>query len=356
MKLRGVEAARGVAAVLVVTVHVTSILADPKQYGVPVFGGLFQFGRAGVDFFFVLSGFIIAYVHADDIGQPGRFWSYWRKRLWRIYPLYLVATLLWQGLLVLSPTKGRAEQDPLHVVMSWTLFPEPAWPILSVGWSLRHEIIFYGLFGLLLLDRTLGRVVLAVWGACILANAAGLGVPRGTLGGSFGAVVFSAFNLHFFFGMAVAWLVRRTAWHPGFLLLAGIALFLGNGMLESFGAQPSGGWLSRQLIYAVGASLALYGLAVRDRLGAGRVPDWCVALGGASYAIYLMHVLLALLATYVLRLSGAFGTLPIELSFMILLGTAVVGGMVFSRLVERPLQRFGRRVRETHGTGSPNRV
>jgi len=78
-KLEGVEASRGAAAILVVGVHATSMLAG--QYGRPVFGGLMSFGHAGVDFFFVLSGFIITFTHGRDLGRPGQFWQFWRKRL-----------------------------------------------------------------------------------------------------------------------------------------------------------------------------------------------------------------------------------------------------------------------------------
>ena len=343
MKLRGVEAARGVAAVMVVLLHVTSMLADPKQYGVPVFGGLFQFGRAGVDFFFVLSGFIIAYVHADDIGRPERFWSYWRKRLWRIYPVYLVATLLYQGLLALSPTADRAEQDWMHILASWTLFPEPASPILAVGWSLRHELVFYAVFSLSMLNRTLGRIAIASWGLGIVANLAASAIAgHEVLGGPAAAVIYQLFNIHFFFGMAVAVLVRRSAWRPGLLLGLGTALFLANGLVESFGGFQSGVWLPRQLAYAVGAAMILYGLAALDRQRWSRVPDWAVRLGGASYSIYLMHNLFAVLLVYALRISGAFRVLPIELCFVVVVGAAVIAGVVFSHVVEQPLQRLGR--------------
>ena len=49
---------------------------------------LFDFGHAGVEFFFVLSGFIILHIHWKDLGHPSRFSSFAGKRFLRIYPMY----------------------------------------------------------------------------------------------------------------------------------------------------------------------------------------------------------------------------------------------------------------------------
>ena len=80
-KLRGVEAGRGIAALLVVCVHCTDMLAGPAYAGrMPLFG-LFSFGHAGVDFFFVLSGFIIYFIHHREIGQQRMLGGYLYKYL-----------------------------------------------------------------------------------------------------------------------------------------------------------------------------------------------------------------------------------------------------------------------------------
>ena len=71
-KLIGVQAARGIAALFVVLYHTGRMLSLEQYVGRDPWGGLFHFGHAGVDFFFVLSGFIIYYVHHKDIGTIGR--------------------------------------------------------------------------------------------------------------------------------------------------------------------------------------------------------------------------------------------------------------------------------------------
>src|ERR1700736_6010856 len=88
-RLLGLQVLRGVAAVLVVLHHVAVTLALPKYMGLVIAGGLFApLGRAGVDLFFVLSGFIIYYVHHVDVDVPARFRRYAILRLMRIYPTY----------------------------------------------------------------------------------------------------------------------------------------------------------------------------------------------------------------------------------------------------------------------------
>ena len=54
----------------------------------------FQFGHAGVDLFFVISGFVILFVHWEDIGRPQRISRYAGRRLTRILPIYWVALAL----------------------------------------------------------------------------------------------------------------------------------------------------------------------------------------------------------------------------------------------------------------------
>ena len=98
-RLDGVQAARGAAALLVVLYHCGRMLSLPQYVGRIPLGNVFEFGHAGVDFFFVLSGFIIMHVHRGDLGRPGRFGRYAWRRATRIVPMYWVVT----AIVVLKP-------------------------------------------------------------------------------------------------------------------------------------------------------------------------------------------------------------------------------------------------------------
>ena len=338
-RLEGIEASRGAAAVLVVLLHVTSMMSN--IYGVAPLNGLFIFGHAGVDFFFVLSGFIITHIHTADLGRPDRFALFWRKRFWRIYPLYWLVTFGFLALLLYSPTADRSERNILHVAASFLLWPEQAAPILGVGWSLRHELLFYALFGIAILHVRTGLVILALWACGIVFNSASViwsGNPA--FGGVSNEIVFRTINLHFFFGIAVAWLVARSSWRPRLLLLSGLAIFFINGIYEVISPARVAEHPIRQIAYAASSAAMLYGAAILDRTGAWTVPRWAVALGSASYSIYLAHVPAGVILAELIKRSRAVLPLPAALAFVITAVGAVTAGLIVHRFAERPIMRY----------------
>lgn len=330
---------------LVVTMHATTVLGQPNILGERVFGGLFSFGHAGVDFFFVLSGFIITFIHARDIDKPAQFRAFWRKRLWRVFPLYWFATLSFQALLAFSPTAGREEQHLSHILASWLLFPEAAWPILDVGWSLRHEFLFYALFSVLILNRRMGSLCLAIWaGVCLLNASWIMATGEYAFSGVAQEIVFRPFNIEFFFGMSTALLVRRRVWRPACMLAAGVAIFFGNGLYESFGPKQSLEWPAHQLLYALGAALILYGVARLDLAQRWTIPAWALKLGTASYSIYLIHMPVVLVSGELIRRAQSVVSVPVEAGFVAVLVVSVIAGLVVHRYVERPIMRYSSRL------------
>ena len=116
-RLPWIDACRGIAATAVVLYH-TARHFD-KNYALPALKGVFQFGHAGVDLFFVLSGFIILFVHFDDIGRPQRIQRYVERRLTRVLPAYWVAVAITIGL-SLAGGHSIALSD-----MAWSIMPLP---------------------------------------------------------------------------------------------------------------------------------------------------------------------------------------------------------------------------------------
>src|SRR5436305_9906897 len=105
--LNTLQACRAAAAILVVLFHASgSIFALAKYFDCKPFGRVFDFGYAGVDFFFVLSGFLMMHVHAQDFGQPRKLGAYCWKRFTRIYPAYWVVLALIVPVYFLLPGVG----------------------------------------------------------------------------------------------------------------------------------------------------------------------------------------------------------------------------------------------------------
>jgi exopolysaccharide production protein ExoZ len=334
-KLVALQAARGIAAVLVMLTHGSNSLALPQYVGYRPFGKLFQFGHAGVDFFFVLSGFIITYVHYCDLGDPQRFLRYANRRVIRIYPPYWVVTLLLIASIIAS---GHFERLGIeHLVASMALIPHGQEPLLGVAWTLEHEMLFYACFGLAVLWLPLAWVLLTT---CLIFVAAGLLFKPDAWWWSF----ITAFrHLQFLMGIGAARLVmsgRVPA--PGLLAGFGVLTFLLTGLCENAGVIQLWG-LAGQLLFGFSSAAIVIGLASAERAELIRVGSIGGLIGGASYAMYLLHELVINDASYVLARLHVMKLLPGWLLLITLSSITIAAAIIFHLTIEQPMMRVLRR-------------
>jgi len=301
--------------------------------------GLFQFGHAGVDLFFVISGFIILYVHYDDIGHPKRLGRYVGRRLTRILPTYWVALTL---TILLGLAGGRAFPPISDVAWSATLLPSHNELLLGVAWTLQFEIVFYAVFSILIIHRRVGLMALAIWLAWI-----GLATLRPGVGGGVPGSLYGVYNLEFFLGMGAGYCVKTyTIWAPRKLLTLGIALFVAAAVAENIQLIDGYTNLSR-LIYGVPATIIVLGMAAADRQGLITIPRILQTLGDSSYSIYLFQFLFIGVIWKLWIFIELDRNLPHIASFPLLASAGVVGGVVVSRFVEYPLMGWVRHLRGT---------
>lgn len=306
-RINSLQAGRALAAMAVVCSH-AYISAEAFAGSVPL-GALLQHGYLGVDFFFVLSGFII---YHSTVGRGKGLAKYAESRARRIYLPYLPIGIAVALLYTLGLGSG------LHQ-WSWftslTLAPVTPAPALSVAWTLQHEILFYTVFGLLYFSRAL-LLGFSIWGAAIIGAAAfdlNGGIPLAPI------------NLEFMMGIGSAILASRR-WGPDWLyLLAIVPLAIWIGL----GAQHTHSIL-------VGATFALLILPIVRLEITGRlsVPNWLVFLGAASYAIYLIHnPLLSVLA----RLATGLDAVPL---FILGVMASAAAGSAYYIAIEKRLMRL----------------
>lgn len=137
------------AAALVVLYHLTIHVGK-----LPVISDLVMFGRTGVTFFFVLSGFVLAWSYFGVRTSLAMF--YWRRFV-RIWPLHILTTILtaWTYVATDDRIKREIVFDNLWpaVLLIHTWFPQPAVNRGGSGasWSLADEMFFYAVFPALLL-------------------------------------------------------------------------------------------------------------------------------------------------------------------------------------------------------------
>jgi peptidoglycan/LPS O-acetylase OafA/YrhL len=347
-KLISLEAGRFFAALGVMLFHYTGVIADFR--GVRVFGDIFRPGHVGVPYFFVLSGFIIYHVHRADLGQAGALGRFVVKRAVRLFPMFLVVSLAMLLAFLVSPSMaGQRELTPLGVAADLLLLPH-ADAILSISWTLRHEMVFYALFALALWFGPKAFWAIGAWIA--ISIAAGLyalaaGVNTVPWMGSW-SVVASTLNLGFGLGMIVAANVNA----PGgsrpwpliglgaglMLLLCGIEWTFGRGV--SHGVDVLGPFGAIGLL--LGAAALISGLVRLEATWSVPAPGFWKAAGGSSYVLYLIHQPLASLA---LRLLKRLPLSP-EATFVILAVSAVATALFIHLTVEKwllkRLSAFGR--------------
>ena len=331
-KFLSLEAGRFIAAFLVVLFHVGVTTAQPKYFGhyaMPAFAG----GFAGVEFFFVLSGFVIVTAHLGDFGRPDRgrvTLTFLWKRFVRLYPA------LWGVLLVLAPAiwfvKGLQWKGPISVadvVAAFAIIPFPVERILSVEWTLRYEVVFYALFALLLWRRAIG---LAGFAVLIGLSVASYGVEATGLAGFF----LVPYPLLFVAGGLIGWAARTRSLALAVPALAlGSAIFAARLAVCALHPEHNGARFWDTSVFGIGAALIVYGLVSREMRRPVPVPGWLLYLGQASYALYLVHFPVVSIGTKLaMRLHGR---LPEPVLMLLIAALALASGIIYHELVEKRL-------------------
>jgi exopolysaccharide production protein ExoZ len=335
-KLLPLELCRFLAAVLVACLHAGASIN--KWYGYDI-REVRNFS-AGVDFFFVLSGFVMIYAHWHDIGRPDRVKRYCAKRFLRIYPPYWIITALIVAFYLLDPSYGdENRRDVAKLFCSIFLLPYTTQPVVGQAWTLVHEMFFYGLFALVIIFGRKALLGFVVWAICILLwQAPHINDYRSNPLFAFPVSFYlSPYNIEFIFGVGIGLLVRR-GWHylSRTLALCGITLFV---LALIFVDYRIVGDLAARLAFGAAASIAILGLASLPwRISVGLAATMGI-LGAASYPLYLVH---PMVETVVIHMLLKFGSAHVSpwIVMVILVSSAILGGVLFAYGVERPLSRI----------------
>ncbi|HWF75674.1 MAG TPA: acyltransferase [Caulobacteraceae bacterium] len=328
--LVGIQALRGLAAASVVVYHAFQWLDDP-----------FWIGAAGVDVFFVISGYIIWTVGTGAEASPGRF--FWR-RLTRVAPAYWLMTGLVIAIAAFWPwLMPQISLSPRHIALSLAFIQhhDPRglpFPVLPPGWSLAFEAVFYGLFTLVLFAPETARFRLIV-GALIGVMMFGfLDPPAYELGAN-------PMMLQFAAGVALArraQLGRRTSVRTGALLAAG-----GVALLVAMWLTDVRSDLFRPILWGVPATLIVAGVLALEPRFARHAPRAMTALGNASYAIYLCHFVTVDLTARAIGVQQPWLFVPVAVA------VSIAAGLAFHKLVERPLIVGARRLPALFAVAGP---
>lgn len=283
--LSNVQILRGIAAVMVVGYHIGNEFADRGFPGpLPDFSA----GSAGVDIFFVLSGFIMVHSTAAAFGAPGAAGLFLARRLVRLVPLYWLVTTLSVLVLVQQARPTGLSGDTWRWIAAsyaFLFYPHAEggdFPVYAQGWTLNFEMVFYAGFAAALPFRR-GLALAALAAGLMLLVLIGLAAPL-----PWPIDRWSNSNVvEFVLGIGLA-AVHARGWRvplPVALGLAGVGLatfVLTLGSVDDW--LPYRGFVWGPPACAVVAAAAL---SVPRRGGGLRTA--LERLGDASYALYLVH-------------------------------------------------------------------
>jgi len=321
MFIRTLQAQRGIAALAVVFHHAAMGTSSFSGEIPASIESVFHYGYLGVDFFFVLSGFIIYYAYFQTKPTVRHFVI---ARARRIYTPYLPIGIAIAIAYVFLPSLSGSARE-----WAWlptlTLLPSFDPPALSVAWTLQHELVFYGVFCLFAAMNQI-KVGMALWsGSIFIFLLAGLSFEGPE------KLLLAPINLEFSMGMCIAIYYlsgRAVAWIPTCVL--GM-LFIGLFFL--LGADRD---LSP--LFGLGVSffiLLFVDLERNEKISPGKLS---VFIGSASYLIYLLHNPAISITS---RLADGWVS---GLFFGVVAGTAT--GCLYYLLIEKPsLSMFRKKIK-----------
>ena len=148
-KINSIQVLRGIAASIISIYH-TKDLIDPASPLKPTMDFLFSSGAAGVNLFFVISGFIMVYITRYTTSSVQSFYTFIFKRFIRIWPTYALITILYAFAVFhfnIYPEINNIISSLVFLPLTLTGPPFYGYSVLPVGWSLNYEIYFYILVG-----------------------------------------------------------------------------------------------------------------------------------------------------------------------------------------------------------------
>ncbi len=297
-RIVSIQALRGVAAMMVVLLHMHNV--EEKYFHTGYFG-FGQYGWMGVDLFFVISGVVMSLVTVGKFESYPNAARFLYHRLARIYPTFWFYYLIVLAAYLYNPMWiNAASGHKADLLRSFFLIPNQYENLVGQAWTLSYELTFYILFFLLLLcipERIVPAVLLAC-GTAIGVIDYLIQIPHDW---HVLWVVTNPFIWEFLAGCFLFQLYRRIPTHSrlGPYFWAFSLTLLGAVVLSThmFHAGNSA-WLKNAyylrpfLCGIMGASLIL-GFMLQERRMHIPLLRQMGSLGDWSYSIYLFHEIVA---------------------------------------------------------------
>jgi len=334
-----IQVLRGIASLLVVflhtTVNVQGLLNQKFCFNI------FAFGGAGVDIFFVLSGFIITHTSVKALRTSGNPFPFLRRRFIRIFPAYWIVITLFliiQLLFTSFYSAGAYNFSLSNILGTFLLFPNHAM-VNGVSWTLTYELFFYFLFSLaFLIPAKKTAFLLAVFFAIAIIVMYSFGYDSAMADNKWLQLLFSPMNTEFIMGIIAAVIVAKIPASAALpFLTAGILLFLGGAVFSDSGYIVTHNVFNRVILFGVGSFFIITGLVKYELQHTVEAHSFLLKLGEASYSLYLLHLPLLVACIKIIAKLGIVNNLIIHCLLFVAIIIICTGSILFFNLIEKPV-------------------
>ena len=243
-------------------------------------------GTFGVDIFFIISGFIMTYTSVKLYQQPYGIRTFLKKRFIRIIPLYWFFTLMALSAFLLFPQLVNSSGGETEIFKSFFLLPIRANEsyLVSVGWTLEFEFIFYFIFAFgLLFTQFRGNIL--VFFILVLSFLGAVFIPESMMNYMAYAFINNLF-LEFALGMLLYYLIQNLKQMSLFssiiLMVVGLLWFYAT--FSAYALTDI-----RAIDSGIPAFLFSFGLISLEPILKKRTSSLLLKLGDSSYSLYLSH-------------------------------------------------------------------
>jgi exopolysaccharide production protein ExoZ len=343
-QLVGIQSLRAIAALLVIFRHAQ--LEESKSLHIALIPFPLDVGEAGVDIFFVISGFIMMYVTPRAFRSLRDQGSFLIRRFTRIYPTYWAVTvpiiLFW---LRHPQMVNRSQGSHINIPSSLLLWPDRYSPALGVAWTLIYELFFYVVASLIFYLAGTRRLYATL--AWFLIIAVITAFHPAVIQNPWLHVWLSPLSLEFIAGMLLAYSLQNGTFPIRVPIAATIALvalvsatFFGTRHGPYFGPGES---YDRIFVYGLPAVLIVWMVLQMELQNEWRWIKKLSPMGDRSYSAYLLHApILAALFLFASKLAPhatRVEVLLITIGVVLFLGLPIE---VCYRYVEKPSHAWGK--------------
>lgn len=323
---------RLMAAMSVVFFHVffRGAAGEPMMaQSFPEVAGLAIYGYLGVNLFFIISGFVIAW------SADGRDWTHFAlARFLRLYPGFVICLTITFAVLMLAASPALPTSLKQYLANLTMFAPALGQPFMDgVYWSIVLELVFYGWVTLALMAGVFHRLKLELvtgWLAIVALNEMLIG------SGALRMLFITEYGPLFAAGILLHHLRTHGRSSEALMLLA--AAFA----LSCVTLRDTQGWMQEHYgasvptAHLLVVNVLIHGIVIAAIRFAGimRATPLTLALGGLTYPLYLLHQYVGYVA--IDALSPVLGRWAA--AFIVIAGLVLVSWAIW-RFAERPLQR-----------------